>query len=102
VYQLKEHCADIKYNQVKRSALVEHSQDTGHLICIENANIIARMDHYGKRKVREALEIELNDNINRDEGFKIKETWRPVIQKLKKMKTIMTWNNLVGSLFGYH
>jgi hypothetical protein len=65
--------------------LVEHSQNTGHLICIDNAKIIAKMNHYGKRKVHEALEIELNaTNINIDEGFKIKEAWRPVIQRIKE------------------
>jgi hypothetical protein len=37
-----------------------------------------------KRKVREALEIELNaSNINKDEGFKIKEAWKAVLDKIK-------------------
>jgi hypothetical protein len=48
--RLKEHCTDIKHNWIKRSALAEHSYNTGHLICIENAKIIAKMSHYGKKK----------------------------------------------------
>jgi len=37
-----------------------------------------------KNKVREALEIELNSSkINIDEGFKIKEEWRLVLDKTK-------------------
>jgi hypothetical protein len=60
---------DIEYNRVKRSTLVEHSQNIGHLICMDDAKIIVRMDHYGKIKVHEAIEIELNNSINKDEGF---------------------------------
>jgi hypothetical protein len=82
--KFKEHCVDIKHNQIKRSSLAEHSRNIGHLICIENTKINAKMSHYGKIKVCEALEIELNaSNINRDEGFKMKEAWRPVIHKIK-------------------
>jgi hypothetical protein len=43
-----------------------------------------RMDHYGKRKIWEAMEIELNENnLNRDDGLKLSKTWKPVLQKLK-------------------
>jgi hypothetical protein len=60
--------------------------DIGHLICIENAKIIAIMDHYGKRNVQEALEIEINDNINIDESFKIKETSKASYSKIYKSR----------------
>jgi len=43
------------------------------------------MSHHGKTKVREALEIELNvANIEKDEGFKIKETSEPLIHRIKE------------------
>jgi hypothetical protein len=41
---------------------------------LENAKIIAKVDHYGKIKIMEALEIELHpNNLNRDEGWKLNE-----------------------------
>jgi hypothetical protein len=52
----------LRHNRIKKSTLAEHSHNTGHHICVEDAKIIARMDHYGKRKIHEAMEIELNEN----------------------------------------
>jgi hypothetical protein len=64
--------------------LVEHSHNTGHHICVKDTKIIARMDHYGKIKIREAMEIKLNENnLNKDEGLKLIKTWKPILQKLK-------------------
>jgi hypothetical protein len=47
--RLKKHCVNIKYNWVKRSSLVNHSQDIGHLICIENTKIISKTVKKGTR-----------------------------------------------------
>jgi hypothetical protein len=38
-------------------SLVEHSMKTKHHICIEDAKILARVDHLSKRCIREAMEI---------------------------------------------
>ena len=41
---------------------------------------MAKMDRFGKHKVMEALEIALNpNNLNRDDGWKLSESWRPVL-----------------------
>ena len=70
--RFKEHSADLRLNRIQKSALAEHSSKTSHHICMENANIITRVDHYGRTKVVEALEIELHPNyLNRDEGLKL-------------------------------
>ena len=82
--RLKEHIADIKHNRVKKSALAEHYHHTGHHLCIEDTKFIAKIDHYEKRKIWEALEIELQkNNLNRDDGMQISEAWKPVLNKIK-------------------
>jgi hypothetical protein len=81
--------------------LVEHSHNTGHCICVEDAKIIARMDHYGKIKIRESMEIELNENnLNRYEGIKLSKKWKHVLQKIKiTIITLITiWS---AEIFGY-
>lgn len=46
--------------------------------------MIARVDHYTKRKVREAMEIEKHPtNINKDDGRILRKTWCPVINLIK-------------------
>ena len=41
--------------------------------------IIAKSDHYTKRKIREKIEIKLHlKKVNRDERTKINETWNPL------------------------
>jgi hypothetical protein len=73
------------------SALAKHSQDTGHHICIEDTKIIAKLEHYGKRKIWEALEIKLNgNNINRDKGLKISEKYQ-LIEKMKFMEKLINF-----------
>ena len=83
--RLKEHCADIFHGLSKTSAIAEHSQDTNHHICIEDAKIIATEDHYNKRRIREAIEIEKHpQNLNRDDGLALCNSWKPLIQILRK------------------
>ena len=51
---------------------------------MEDAKITRKMDHYGKIKVMESLEIELNtNNLNRDKGWKLSESWKPLLHMLK-------------------
>jgi hypothetical protein len=58
-----------------------NTQDkTKHHICIEEAKILARVDHYHNRKFREAIEIEKQpNNLNRDDGWKISQNWIPTL-----------------------
>ena len=77
---LKEYSADIVHNHIKNSALVEHLHNTSHQICMEKASLVAREEHHYKIRVREALEIEKRDKtLNKDDGLKINELWRPMI-----------------------
>jgi hypothetical protein len=47
-------CAMSPFDQ-KKSALKEHFQEAENHICIENIEFIAKMEHYGKREIREAI-----------------------------------------------
>ena len=50
-----QHAADLKHGRSRSSALAEHTEKTNHHICIEEAKVIARIDHFHHRKLREAL-----------------------------------------------
>ena len=83
--RLKKHSADIIHNRTKKSALAEHSHNTSHHICMEKASLIAKEDHYYKRRVREALEIEKMDKtLSKDDGLKLSELWKPTINQIKR------------------
>ena len=83
--RFKEHSADLTLNRIQKSALAAHSSKTSHHICLENANTIARVDHYERIKVMESLEIELHpNNLNRDEGLKLNANWKPLLHMLKR------------------
>ena len=83
--RLKEHCADIFHGQSKTPAIAEHSQDTNHHICREYSKVIAIEDHYNRRRIREAIKIEKHpQNINKDDGLDLSNSWKPLIQTLRK------------------
>ena len=72
--RLKEHNADIHHGRIKQSAITEHSHASKHHICLEDLKVLAKILHYYKQKIREALEIErFDNNVNRDDGLKLKE-----------------------------
>ena len=82
--RFKEHSADLRHNRSKKSALVEHAFITGHHICLENAKVIAREDNLVRRKIRENIEINLNENcVNMDDGTKISDSWKPLLHSLQ-------------------
>jgi len=79
--RLKEHEADIKNGRSYTSTLAKHSSKTKHHVWLEDVRIIAREDHYQKRKVREAFEImKFPQNLNRDNGSQISGNWLPLIR----------------------
>ena len=83
--RLKEHCANIFHGRSKTSAIAEYSQNTNHHICMEAAKVIATKDHYNKTPIREAIQIEKHSqNLNRDDGLDLSNSWKPLIQTLRK------------------
>jgi len=70
----------IKHGRTKSSALAEHAEKTKHHVCIEEADVIARISQFHHRKFREAIEIERRpSNLNRDDGWKISRWWIPTL-----------------------
>ena len=86
--RLKEHCADIMHDHHQKSALAKKTHHPRHHIRIEETKLITREEHYKRRKIREAIEIEKFPlNLNRDDGLKLNECWRPIIRLLKDTNT---------------
>ena len=80
--RIKEHCADIRHEIIKKSEISEHSQKTNHHICIEDAKVIAIEENYNKRRIQEVIKIEKHENnFNRDDGLILSKTWKPIIHK---------------------
>ena len=78
--RIHEHVADLKHSRSRSSALAEHVEKTNHHICIEDAKVIVRIDHFNHRKLREALEIEKRAiNLNRDDGWIVSRCWIPAL-----------------------
>jgi hypothetical protein len=72
--KIKEHGADIKNECTRTSALAEHSFSSKHHIHLEDKKILAKEDHFFKRRIKEAIEILKHpNNLNRDNGLEISE-----------------------------
>ncbi len=78
--RISEHVADLRHGRTKSSALAEHEQKTKNQVCIEEAEVIARVAQFHHRKFREAIEIERRpSNLNRDDGWKTNGCWIPAL-----------------------
>jgi hypothetical protein len=74
---------DVRLHQPERSAVAEHSLTTYHRIDFDGTSKLRTATRYMDRLVREA-EIRLHpDNFNRDDGFNLSYTWRPIIKMLQ-------------------
>jgi len=83
--RVKEHCADIRLNRTHKSALAEHSHNTKHPIKVEDMQVLAQVDNWSRRRIREAIEIVKNPKcLNRDDGLSISRSWFPNLTKLNK------------------
>ena len=86
--RLKEHNTDFTHGWIKRSALAEHSTTSKHHILLEYAKVITSIDHYTRRRVREAIEIEKHPfGINPDDRWKLSMVCAPTINKIKNTMT---------------
>jgi hypothetical protein len=85
---LKEHQRHIHLEHLDKSAVAEHSIDLGHHIQFHNNSVLATKTQYMNCIVREAIEIELHrNNMNREVGFCLNKSWKPLICSLKKTDT---------------
>ena len=52
---------------------------------MQEAKLVRKEEHYLKRKIKEAIEIEKRkNNFKRDDGSKLSNTWKPLLEILKK------------------
>jgi hypothetical protein len=77
----------IRLEQPEKSAVAEHSINTGHRIDFSSTSVLDKAAGYMDRLVKEAIEIRLNPrNFNRDGGFTLSRAWYPVIKMLRNEK----------------
>lgn len=80
--RLKEHISHTKHSNTGKSAIAEHSYDTGHVINFEETKKLATVGNFWPRKHRESIEIYKNkNNINRDHGLGLAGTWKPIFHR---------------------
>jgi hypothetical protein len=78
--RLKEHQRHIQLEHPDKSAAAENSTDQGHYIQFSSSSILAMKTRYMGRIVRVAIEIGLHPyNINREGGFYVSKSWKPLI-----------------------
>ncbi|XP_053989899.1 uncharacterized protein LOC128882340, partial [Hylaeus volcanicus] len=88
--RLNEHMNNIKNVNTEKSAVAEHFYRTNHVIEFDKANVLASIDNYQQRVIREAIEIvKQPQNFNKEDGYKLSKLWHSIIplRKPKKEET---------------
>ena len=86
---IKKHDQDIRLACTETSAVSDHVHNTGQKPLWNEVKFINRDPYYYTRRVKESIHIRLHpDNINRDSGIEIPETWMPTIKKHNNRRAV--------------
>ncbi|XP_071801298.1 uncharacterized protein [Asterias amurensis] len=77
--RLKEHRAHGRRGDFDKSAIVKHSHIADHRVNWDAAEIIAPIQAWHPRRIREAIEIHKHDTVPQDIGFHISDIWLPFL-----------------------
>ncbi|XP_013133489.1 PREDICTED: uncharacterized protein LOC106099477 [Papilio polytes] len=79
--RLLEHIRCMRKLDSNTSAVAEHAltSNTSHYIRFDRVRVLARDKNYVSRKLLEAIEIGRRPNFNRDKGWSLSPSWKPVL-----------------------
>lgn len=77
IYQrIQEHTYDLRHCRNHSSPLAKHAEMKKHHICLQDSQLLGRIDYFHHHKLRKAIEIENKSNmLNRELGWKMSNWW---------------------------